>query len=206
MTDKDLFLYLKHYKKKDYKTAGLDVQYQIEVRTDEKKVVLMFSETNSDLDWKTNFNFPAKLYKNQTGKFLVHGGYVKAWKSCNDEIMQSFIASCINYQDYTPLITGWSFGGAMSQLAAEDFYFRTGIKANIITFGSPKILYFKKSQKHFRTSCNIVTQYSRINDFVTWTIPFPFVHFINKTKLKEKFSLKEIINTEYTHTHYDELL
>ncbi|MCQ2088178.1 MAG: lipase family protein [Bacilli bacterium] len=206
MTNKNLFLYIKQYKKSDYKTAGIDVQYQIEIRPDERKVILIFSESNSNQDWKTNFNFPAKLYKNQKGDFLVHGGYVNAWKSCNDEIMNSFIESCKQLPEYTPLITGWSFGGAMSQLAAEDFYFRSGKKADVITFGSPKILYFKKSQKHFRASCNDIKQYTRINDFVTWNIPFPFVHFIEKTMLKERFSLKMIFNTAYTHTHYDELL
>lgn len=204
MTDSELFSMIRPYK--NYKTVGLDVQYCIIRVPNEKRIYLLFEETTSKIDWKTNLNFPCKIYKNQEGKFLVHRGYAKAWKSCNDEIMEEFITACNLAEDFSPFIIGWSYGGAMTLLAAEDFYYRTKRRANVITFGAPKILYFNKTKKHFKNSIGRIKQYAQVNDFVTWCVPFPFVHHINKVKCGDKFSLKKIFKTEYNHTHYDEVL
>lgn len=206
MTNKELFLYVK--KLNGYTTAGLDVQYKIEIDDENRSVVLFFEESMGglkDQDWRTNLDFPRKVYKNQEGRFYVHRGYVKAWKSCNDQVMADLIAAKKQHPEYYVVIVGWSYGGAMSLLAAEDYYYRTRQRAFVITFGAPKILYGRKSKEHF----NLVTftnQYTQINDFVTWCIPFPWVHHVNKIKCPQKFSLKKLFHTEYTHTHYDEVL
>lgn len=204
MTDSELFLMIKDCK--SYKTVGMDVDYCIIRSPNEKRIYLVFEETTSDLDWKINFTFPMKPYKNQSKIFFAHRGYVKAWKSCNDNIMEDFISSYLLADDFIPTIIGWSYGGAMAQLAAEDFFFRTGIKPDLITFGSPKILYGLRTRKHFRNCTNVVKEYKQVNDFVTWCVPLPFVYSINKIKCGEKFNLKKIIHTEYSHTHYDEVI
>lgn len=204
MNAKELYLYLKN--KRDYITAGIDVQYKVEVHDDEKKVYLCFEESASKQDWKINFDFPIKVYKQQKNKFLVHRGYVKAYKSCNDQIMNEFISK-IKETGYMPFICGWSYGGAMSVLASEDFYFRTGLKPEVTTFGAPKILYFNFTRKYFKSCCNIVNQYAIRNDFVPRYIPFFFVHHLNRIPLGERFCLiKSIKQTGYLHCHYEEYL
>lgn len=205
MTDSELFLTIKNCD--NYKTVGDDVQYCILRNPIEKKVYLMFQETRSDYDWKVNLDFPCKPYKHQDKFYLVHRGYAKAWKSCNDIVMKDFITAWELDPKYTPIVCGWSYGGAMSQMAAEDFYYRTKHKPDVITFGSPKILYFYRTKKHFRNSCNEVKQYAQINDFVTWCIPFPFVHFIKKVKCGDKFNLIKLIKeTAYNHCNYDKVI
>ena len=204
MTDSELFLTIKNCD--NYKTAGDDVQYCILRNPIEKKVYLIFQETRSDYDWKVNLDFPCKPYKHQNKFYLVHRGYARTWKSCNDTIMEELISAWKLDTSVQIIICGWSYGGAMAQLAAEDFYYRTQHKPDLTTFGSPKILYFYRTKKHFKNSCNEIKQYAQINDFTTWCVPFPFVHHIKKIKCGDKFSLKKIFKTEYNHTHYNEVL
>lgn len=85
----------------------------------------MFQESRGVDDWITNFSFPVKPYKNQENKLLFHGGYVEAWKSANDRIMADLIGMSNCNPDYAVEISGWSLGGALAVIAAEDFYFRT---------------------------------------------------------------------------------
>jgi len=204
MTYSEFYTYLKH--KNDYKTAGDDVQYHIQIDTESRIILLCFEETISKFDWKVNLDFPSTVYKRQKSLMLVHRGYVKAWKSANDQIMNELLPICEENPDCQLIIGGWSYGGAMSLLAAEDFNFRTGKKAIVVTYGAPKICYFYFTKKHFLKSILLCHQFVRINDFVTWCIPFPWVHHVRKSILEEKFSFKELFRTDITHCNYQELL
>lgn len=204
MMDKDLFLTIKQCKL--YKTVGNDLQYYIFKDNIKQKIYIIFQESRSKIDWKVNFNFPSKVYKRQSKFYLVHRGYVKSWKSCNDIIMNELISFIQSNPNYEVVISGWSYGGAISQLCAEDLYYRTKIKPTLITFGSPKILYFLFSKKHFENCCKEIKQYYQPNDFVTWMMPFFFVHHLNKVKCGDNFNIKKLFNTEYLHMHYNEVL
>lgn len=197
MNTKELFLYIRNIE--EWKTKGLDVQYSIKQDDESKTVYLIFQETRSSFDWKINLLFPAKVYK----KYWIHKGYIKAWKSAKD-LMNEFIEKWIE-TNYTPVICGWSYGGAMSVLAAEEFHYLTGVKATIITYGAPKILYFRTTLKMFQDKGNYL-QYVRKNDIVTWCIPFPFVHHVRKIKCAESFSIKKIMHPEITHCTYNEVI
>lgn len=174
----------------EYETVGIDVQYQI------KKIdgilYLLFQESTSKKDWEINFDFPVKVYKKQENTILAHRGFVKAWKSCNDIIMDNFIKAITDeYKMINKIvIAGWSYGGAMAQLAAEDLHFRTHIKPVLITYGSPKILFGRKPKKYF-TSCidKESKQFANRSDLVT-KVP-PFYSTFNRIKLG-KFNLIEL--------------
>lgn len=197
MTNKDLFLYIKNIK--IWISRGLDVQYTIQTIDEEKKIYLIFQETRSSFDWTINFLFPAKVYK----KYFIHRGYIKAWKSAK-ELIQDFVRKT-EETGYSPVICGWSYGGAMAVLAAEEYNYQTGKKAEVITYGAPKILYFKHTKKAF-SNCGIFRQYANINDIVTWCIPFPFVHHVNKIECPEFFNLRLLLHPEISHCNYDEML
>ena len=79
MKPNELFNYLKSIKHDEYITAGDDVQYLVRTFHDEKRIRLIFEESCGKTDWKNNFNFPIKPYKNQenvlcSGRFfgLLH--------------------------------------------------------------------------------------------------------------------------------------
>lgn len=118
-----------------WSTTGDDVQYRIEANG--KLGRLFFQCSRSDADWKNNLNFPALPYKRMSEKWYVHGGFLKAWKSCRDSIAQK-----VEHFDVLE-IYGYSIGGAMAVLAHEDFVFSNGILPNTVTFGCPNVLWGK---------------------------------------------------------------
>lgn len=187
----------------EYHTSGLSVDWNVLVDEVDKTIRLVFQETTSKEDWKTNFSFPAKIYKEQEYIFLVHGGYGKAWKSCNDEVMESFIGATYDHPDYKTEITGWSYGGAMAVIAAEDYKYRTGKKVDeLITFGAPKPIFGIISWIHFRKSVAKIKQYCLSYDFVSWLPPF-FLRL--NTKLVDKrncWKLWRVFNIEKYHCSY----
>lgn len=166
MAPNDIFELIKKTK---YNNDGLDVDWQVVEFSD--SVFLLFQETRSSIDWKVNFDFPAKPYKNQESPLLIHRGYAKAYKSCNDKIMEAFISKCKGCNK-VPYISGWSYGGAMAQIASEDFFYRTGIKPNLITFGAPKVAFGKKTRNYLESCICGALQFAHRSDIVPKVPPF----------------------------------
>lgn len=187
----------------EFNTSGLQVDWKVIVDKVDGVIRLLFEESSGKQDWKTNLNFPAKLYKRQKYFFHVHGGYGKAWKSCNDEVMKAFIDAKMRFPLYETQIAGWSYGGAMAVLAAEDYKYRTGLKVDeLMTFGAPKPLYGFFSWLHFRKSVKESKQYTLTYDFVTW-VP-PLYSRINTVIVDKKncWKLWRVFNIEKYHCSY----
>ena len=66
-------------------TSGIDVQYRIECI--DNVAHLYFQCTSSDSDWKHNFDFMVKPYKNMKETWFAHRGFVALWHSVRDEIL-----------------------------------------------------------------------------------------------------------------------
>jgi hypothetical protein len=186
-----------------YQTSGDDVDWAVHVDHDSHTVWLLFKETNSKRDWQNNFKFPAKVYKNQESCLKVASGWGSAWKSCNEIIMSAFIKALEEHTNYSPAISGWSYGGAIALLALEDFYYRKKRFAHLITFGAPKPLWGKKTQEYVRGCGFIVKQYTHINDIVPLLPPFIGYHRLN-TELcgKGRRSITKLIHPEIYHCEY----
>lgn len=200
LTISDLFKLIKH---SDYTKVGKDVDYNIYVMQEEKKIYLLFFGSNSLMDWRINFNFFSKVYKNQKSCLKIHRGFIKAWKSANDVIMGELIKLVNEHPDYRVVIAGWSYGGAISILASEDFYFRTLKKPILITFGSPKIVPNKKSKDYLLSCCHSVRQFNQDNDLITKLVPF--YRHIKEIGCGENFSLFKLFNVKKYHTTYHKI-
>lgn len=203
MKDNELFNLIINTKHEDYNEDGDSVNYLIQVDNENKIVRLIFEQSKSKRDWINNFAFPIKPYKNQKNVLLVSRGYARAYKSCNDKIQELFIKKVNENKNYKIEISGWSFGGAMAILAAEDFYYRSNKKANVITFGTPKILFGKKSKEHILESVESIKQYCNINDLVIYLPPFLFYKHINKIKIGNRFNFFKLFNVFKYHKQYD---
>lgn len=199
---KKLFLKIKEV---SYKTAGDSVDYRIHINFNEKTIRLLFQESVGKRDWLNNFNFPVKIYKNQKSCLKAHRGFGNAYKSANDEIMTELQDYMQKYLDFEVVIAGWSHGGALAVLAAEDFYFRFKKQAMLITYGAPKTLWGKKSQEYLRTCVKDAVQFGNNNDIVTYLPPFPGYHHVNIHRCGEKFSLKKIFRADVYHCNYGEI-
>lgn len=204
MTDAELFAYIKNKKRWDkIKTKNHELNYMVELF--DEKIFLLFQESDGKKDWKDNLNFfpiYTKVYKEQESPLKVHCGFAKEYKSGNDTIMSELIEFHKIFPEREIVIAGWSNGAAMATLACEDFFFRTGTKCEVVTFGSPKVCFDKKSASYIYSCCNSFREYCHQSDIVT-KLP-PFGEHINEYKLG-KLSLG-IFNPWKWHTNYDKFI
>ena len=169
----------------DWKTVGEDIQYLIECDED-RNVILVFQGSNSDVDWKNNFRFWKKPYKNMPIKFRVHSGFLRAFKACEDIICEE-----IEALDPTSItIVGHSYGGALSIIFCERLFWQYVLerekspdeskpslrgKINTITFGAPRVigfLNFKKVKDRWKG----VRLFNNSSDIVCAVPPFFFLY------------------------------
>ena len=186
---------------KDYKTVGKDVDYKIYIDKEKNEAVLQFEESDSKIDWLNNIlfiPFPLVLdciYKKKIVWTTL--GYARAYKSTKNQIIKEYIKAFYN-TGYIKHITGWSFGSAMAKITAYHLSLIGYIVDELDTFGDVKCWLnpWHKPDAIFNH------EFTTVNDGVTWCVPF--FHRDSKCKVGPKFKLKELFNTEYYHTHYDE--
>lgn len=185
-----------------YTKSGDDVDWTVIVDENFKHVWLVFEESTTKRDWQNNFKFPVKLYKNQESCIRAASGWGDAWKSCNDLIMNEFIAEVNAHPDFSPAICGWSYGGAMALLAAEDFHYRTGKKPAVVTFGAPKPLWGRKTKKYVKSCCGFTAQYEHVNDVVQFMPPLIGYTRIDTDKCGSGFCVAKLFDAEKYHCLY----
>lgn len=188
--------------------TGLDdFQWAYKVDDNEKIIYVAFQGSKSVLDYIFDIlAFKVKLYKGQENYFKVHFGYKKVWKDNNDQVEDKILELTNHYNGYFLIFAGHSYGGDIAQLAAEDYHYRSGKKANLITFGAPRMLGDKKTQEYFRSCINDAIQYEHIDD------PMPklflgFYNTVDKTKkvgvsCKKLPWIKMLFNTVKYHCSY----
>ncbi|MCB5288270.1 MAG: lipase family protein [Candidatus Cloacimonetes bacterium] len=180
-------------------TIGTDTQYRILEYPDE--VVIIFCPSNSKADWKINFAFPKKPYKQMPTPFYVHGGFLEEWKKIND----FFLKAAAEF-DKPITLTGWSYGGAMATLCYEDFwfnFFHARTKMRLITFGAPRVI----GAKNFKSIANRfegAVLYANGSDVVTCVPPavLGFRHVRKLTRIGDKLGLVGLCNPKKYH-HID---
>lgn len=191
-------------KSRTYVKAGDDVDYDIDLNHEEKMITLYFEETTTKRDWRNNFRFGAKVYKNQQSCIRAHRGYANAYKTVNDRIMNEMKLAMERFPDYHITITGWSYGGAMAVLAAEDFFFRFKKVPFLMTFGAPKVIFGRKAAAYINSVTTCV-QFKQWNDLVTYLPPFPGYCHIHKGRIGESFNIIELCKPEIHHCEYGDI-
>lgn len=95
------------------------------------KLFLLLECSNQQEDWKNNFDFPAKPYRDMPKKWKAHRGFVKVWKS-----IIPYIEEAVADPTITQIITiGYSHGAALACLAQEYvWYNRPDIRDNCYAF------------------------------------------------------------------------
>lgn len=185
----------------DWETVGSDTQYKIIEEPDE--TIIVFAESNSAIDWRTNFKFPKKPYKQMDTTFYVHGGFLKEWKLIND-LFIDYIESKLNMGFIKKItIVGWSYGGAMATLCMEDLWYNFPALRDstiLMTFGSPRVIgayHYNKVIERW----NGTIRYVNGSDIVT-CVPFPFMgfrHIKEETHIGKKKNLFRFLFPKKNH-------
>lgn len=119
-----------------YIHAGEDADYYIERESD--TLYIYFQGSHGITDWKNNFDFFAKPYKDMTSTWRVHRGFLRVWKSIEDIIAVEIADESIK----KIIIVGYSHGGALAQFCHEFCRFhRDDVKVTTYAFGSPRIIF-----------------------------------------------------------------
>lgn len=188
----------KKIQKTEYKKSGFDLDWKIEVDITERKIRLLFCPSNSNKDWVINILGFLPLFK-----FPISycWGWKKVFDNCKGLIFNELLSKCNEYFGYTVEISGHSYGGAMSIIAGLEFFKISGIKADVITFGSPMPLCYITSKYLARLCLNKVEQYAHWNDIVSYCPPFIGYHNVKTIRLG-KFNFKGLFDPYTFHTIY----
>lgn len=102
------------------------------------KLYLYFEHSNGRIDWKNNFNFPAKPYRNMHNLWFCHRGFLKVWKSIEPHVSPLILNAKVNEIE----IVGYSHGGAIAQLCYEYVkYNRPDVVVTGFGFGAPRVVW-----------------------------------------------------------------
>ena len=130
----------KHLRNVNYINIGKKLDYFLEIDDEEKIIRVMFQESKQKLDWFFNFLF--MLFPTVIGgcPYWFSIGWWTSWESARKLILHCILSEIEKHKDYKIEICGYSFGGAIAQICGIEIFEATGIKSDIITFGSPKPL------------------------------------------------------------------
>lgn len=201
MNDSERFAYIRD--KRDYIETGLDFDFDIKVDDENEEISVYFKETDSELDWKMNFDFLPFCFKSlKKNKYIVHRGYALSYLSARTVLLDFFDEARLSKEHYKVFIYGWSYGSAVAGLFLADLKDLNIPVAGMITYGSVKMWY--SSVKKLKKYPALLKEYTNPNDFVTWLSPF--CHRMGKVKVGDNFSFLKVFKTEWYHTHYDDEL
>ena len=135
-------------------------------------------------------------------EWYAHEGFVKVWHSIRDACILDVkkLIEDPSLKSYCICCTGWSHGGALAQLCAEDLAYN-GIKCTYRTFGSPKVFYGKCTKEHLEKLPIIPgICYENGSDIVP-IVPIG-AFCLNRTHVGERFNILKTVAVKKYHKGY----
>lgn len=158
------------------------------------RLVIYFEPSDGRLDWRNNFAFKKKPYKDMKTKYRVHRGFLKCWKTIEDRIIDKVVEKTPNgaYKWQWITVVGYSHGGALAAFCHEAVWFhRPDLREKGLVgigFEPPRIYgaWRVKEELKERWAHFYVLRNGR--DIVTHAPPriFGFTHVGNIVKMKTK--------------------
>lgn len=134
-----------------YTTVENDGDFCVE--RDGDTLRLFFEWSDGKTDWKNNFAFPAKPYRNMKNLWFCHRGFLKVWKSIEPYLAQEIADPTVKIIE----IVGYSHGGAIAQLCYEYVRFnRPYVYVTGYGFGAPRVFWGPASKAVKRRFCGFV--------------------------------------------------
>lgn len=185
--------------------------YAVEESEDGRTLYLMFQWTQGSEDWKNNFDFPAKPYKDMDVSWMAHGGFLKTWKS-----IEPYIEPYVKNDKYTHIcIIGFSQGAAIATFAHEYvWYHRPDLRPENCGydltigiegygFGCPRV-FWGRMKKELKMRWLTFFPIRNLNDIVTHVPPvlFGFKHVASVLKIGKKGALVRYRRLDCVSAHY----
>ena len=128
---------------------------------------LLFEGSNGRLDWRNNFDFPAKPYRDMADRWYAHRGFLRVWKE-----IEPHVADMIADPTVTVIyVAGYSHGAAIALLCHEYVRFhRPDVLLLGIGYGCPRVVWgWLPKRVRDRFKCFFVIRNGR--DLVTHVPP-----------------------------------
>lgn len=157
------------------------------VRREGDLLKIFFEWSDGNEDWKNNFDFPAKPYKDMENLWFCHRGFLRVWKS-----IEPYVVDAISDPDVRKIeIAGYSHGAAIALLCYEYCIFhRPDAVVEGVGFGCPRVFWgiVPKAVKGRFSGFKVVRNG---NDIVTHVPPvlFGFRHVGELVKIGESVGL-----------------
>lgn len=101
-------------------------------------LTIFFEWSNGKTDWKNNFDFPAKPYRDMKDKWYCHRGFLRVWKAIEPHLKETILDPSIKWI----YIAGYSHGGAIAQLCYEYCnYYRPDCNVFGYGYGAPRVVW-----------------------------------------------------------------
>lgn len=180
----------------DYTTVTpANKKYEVDYKFVEEgdTLYIYFEPSDGDIDWRVNFSYWRKPYKDMAVRYRVHGGFLESWKLIHDIVKAKITEARDGAYRWNRIVTvGYSHGGALAVLCHECAWFeREDLREKEgalvgISFDGPRVyagLWIKGALKQRWAQFYVFRNHS---DIVTHLPPviFFFRHVGNKVKMK----------------------
>jgi len=122
-----------------------DLDVAMWIDENKKELHINFEGSVSKIDWKVNFSFWKKPYKNMNKTFFVHSGFISAYRSGRNEIHDLYLKNMERIEKI--VIRGYSLGDALARFCFEDFFWHKEntdayrkLKIDGFGIGGPKVV------------------------------------------------------------------
>ena len=140
----------------------------------EEDTLYIFLEwSDGPTDWKNNFDFPAKPYKEMGATWYCHRGFLRVWKAIEPHIRDSVLDMTVK----KIVVVGYSHGAAIAALAHEYvWYNRPDLRDTLegYGFGCPRCYWGFKVRKSLKERWANFYPIRNENDIVTHVPPLLF--------------------------------
>lgn len=147
---------------------------------------LCFKWSDGKQDWKNNFDFPVKPYKDMGIKWYCHRGFLRVWKA-----IEPYVSGAVHDEKVKRIVViGYSHGAAIATLAHEYvWYEREDLRETLVGygFGCPRC-YWGRMRAELKERWKNFYPIRNVNDIVTFMPPsvFGFRHVNQVLKIGEK--------------------
>lgn len=163
--------------RQNYVTVTQGARYEVDYKFIEdvgaKTLYIFFEPSDGRIDWRVNFAYWRRPYKDMKIEYRVHGGFLESWKLIRDIVCAKITEKNMEDENFKwkKIVTvGYSHGGALAALCHECVWFERPDIRDIIegySFDGPRVyagLWIKPSLKKrwarfkvFRNHNDIVT-------------------------------------------------
>ena len=130
------------YRQDNYLSVGLNMDFKFFVDRVNKVLYVFFQHSRGALDWFHNILTTPSRKRVQDGQgWFVHAGFSRVWRSGNDHVLGQLEhwLERPQFRDFIVVFGGFSHGAPLAQLAAREWFERTGRRHLCICFGSPRL-------------------------------------------------------------------